>query len=182
MTPRSVYFAQPQPAQPIPMSHLQRLYNDQQSARQAAQGAAQAAPPPPPRVGQPQPGPGGYAQPTGVPYPDARQKKLQIRAFDSTEVYVGLASGFVEWVRRFERQGTIAQQACDFNWSEDVKVDLLGHYLAGTTEKYFSRQVKVWSAQLTTLQCALERMLETFKTNIAPATKLFAAPKDSKLT
>ncbi|KAE9350365.1 hypothetical protein PF008_g6485 [Phytophthora fragariae] len=108
----------------------------------------------------------------------AHPKKLAIRPFDDQELYVGLGSGFLDGVRRFERQVGIGQWACDPPWLEDVKVDLLGHYLSDTTEK----QVGTWWNQLPTLQYAVERMLDAFIMNITPAQamKLFTAPKGSK--
>ena len=33
--------------------------------------------------------------------PDAGQRKLAIRKFDGTEVYVGLGSGFFDWGKTF---------------------------------------------------------------------------------
>ncbi|OWZ13001.1 hypothetical protein PHMEG_00013752 [Phytophthora megakarya] len=137
------YFGQQQPGNGMPLSHLQRLFN-----------AAQ----------------------------DARQKKLMIRSFGGKELYVGLGSGFLEWGRRFERQANIAQSACGFPWPKDVKVDLFGHYMAGTAANYFNKQVDAWWAQLPTLQYVMEKMLETFKTTITPAQamKLFTATKDPK--
>ncbi|GMG15109.1 unnamed protein product [Phytophthora fragariaefolia] len=93
-------------------------------------------------------------------YPDARQKKL---------MYVGLDSGFLNWGKNFERQVALGQSAYGFLWSEDVNVDLLGHYLSGTTERYYNKQMGTWWNQLPTLQYGMEWVLDTFKTNIKPA-------------
>ncbi|GMF60503.1 unnamed protein product [Phytophthora fragariaefolia] len=62
---------------------------------------AQAQQPIPPAQQHPaaaQPGVGQQA----FRYPDARQKKLTIRAFNGKELYVGLGSDFLAWGRRFE--------------------------------------------------------------------------------
>ncbi|OWY98922.1 hypothetical protein PHMEG_00030180 [Phytophthora megakarya] len=92
-----------------------------------------------------------FQQQQGPRFPDARQKKVAIRPFNGKEVYVRLGSGFLEWGRRFERQVFLAQLTCGFLWPEKVKIDLLGHYLAGTAEKYYQKQVESWVAAMPTL-------------------------------
>ncbi|POM64836.1 Integrase catalytic core protein [Phytophthora palmivora] len=111
-------------------------------------------------------------------------KKLAIRPFSGKELYVGLGSGFLEWGKRFERQIVLAQAACRFTWTEFVKIDLHGNYLTETAERYYNRQVESWWSQMPTLQYVMEKMLETYKTNLTPARamQLFTAPNDPKRT
>ncbi|POM64758.1 LOW QUALITY PROTEIN: Hypothetical protein PHPALM_19669 [Phytophthora palmivora] len=163
------YFGHQQPGYGTPTSNSHRLY----AAELEAYPAVIATPE---QGGQT----GGVFQQQNpqLRYPDARQKKLAIKLFDGRELYVGFGSRFLEWWRRFERQGTLVQSACGFASPEDVKVDLLGDYLSGNAEKYYNEQVKAWWAQSPTLQYI------TFKTNITPAQamKLFPASKDAKRT
>ncbi|CAI5711704.1 unnamed protein product [Peronospora destructor] len=83
--------------------------------------------------------------------PDARQRKLNIRQFDGKELYQGLGSGFLSWGKKFVREVSFAERASEFPWSEDVKIDVLGHNLAGMAENYYSRQVEGWWQESPTL-------------------------------
>nr|CCA23219.1 conserved hypothetical protein [Albugo laibachii Nc14] len=111
--------------------------------------------------------------------PDTRQRKLGIRPFDGKELYQGLGSGFQSWGKHSVRQISFAERASDFQWSEDVKVDVLEHHLTGMAERYYNRQVEGWWEEEPTLEHAMQRLLHTFATKITPARsmKLLTAPK-----
>ena len=79
-----------------------------------------------------------YVRPgqTGYGMPSASQRKLNLRKFDGTELYRGLGSGFFYGGRTFMRVVSLGEASCGFAWTEDVKVDLLGHFLAGFAERF----------------------------------------------
>ncbi|POM58937.1 Mitochondrial Carrier (MC) Family [Phytophthora palmivora] len=114
--------------------------------------------------------------------PDTRQRKLGIRHFDGKELYQGLGSGFLSWGKRFVRQIQFAERASGFQWSEEVKVDILGHHLTGMAERYYNQQVECWWEEELTLEHAMQRLLHTFATKITPAQsmKMFTAQKNAK--
>ena len=64
---------------------------------------------------------------------------MSIRKVDETELYKGLGFRFLDWGRMFLRAVNLAESSCGFTWSEDVEVDLLGHHLSGTAERYYHK-------------------------------------------
>ena len=115
-----------------------------------------AASPQPQQVDPPQ----AYARPglNGYGMPSASQRKLNIRKFDGSELYKGLGSVFFDWGRTFLRAVSLAEESCGFAWTEDVKVDLLGHFLSNTAERYYHKQVNTWWTQRPTLEHVMDQL------------------------
>nr|BAP68808.1 RxLR effector candidate protein [Hyaloperonospora arabidopsidis Emoy2] len=98
----------------------------------------------PAHVAAPAAGPQQQAAIEGMNYistATTSQRTLSIRNFDGTELYRGLGSSFSDWERTFLRAIKLAESSCGFLWSEDVKVDLPSHFLLGTGERYYHKQV-----------------------------------------
>nr|CCA24596.1 conserved hypothetical protein [Albugo laibachii Nc14] len=100
--------------------------------------------------------------------PDTRQRAWK-SSIPRKELYLGLGSGFLSWGKRFVRQIQFAERACGFPWSEDVKVDVLGHHSKGMAKRYYIQQVEGWWEEEPTLEHAIQRMFQTFSTRITPA-------------
>ena len=64
------------------------------------------------------------------------------------------------------RAVNLAKSTCDFTWSIDVKVDLLGNHLSGTAERYYHKQVETWWNQRPTLDYIMCQLHATFTTTI----------------
>ena len=82
------------------------------------------------------------------------------------------------------RTVTSAEFTCSFTWSEDVKVDLLGHHLSDTDERYYHKQVDTWWKQRPTLSYIMCQLHATFKTihTASQVLKLLMEKNDSKYT
>ena len=63
------------------------------------------------------------------------------RKFDESELYKELGSGFNDLGRTFMHAASFAEASYGLLWTEDVMVDLLGHFWAGTAECFNYKQV-----------------------------------------
>ena len=77
------------------------------------------------------------------------------------------------------RDASLTEASCDFWSTEDVKIVLLGHFLAGIAERYYHKQVYTWWVQQLRLEHVIEKLHLTFKTTItvSQTIKLFMAKK-----
>ena len=55
-----------------------------------------------------------------------------------------IGSGFFDWERTLLRAIKLAESSCGLLWSEDVKVEPIGHFLSGIAERYYHKQVNTW--------------------------------------
>ncbi|CCI10057.1 unnamed protein product [Albugo candida] len=101
----------------------------------------------------------------GVKVPDSRQRKRSIRSFDGKKPmqYEGLDSGFLDRGHRCVRQLVLAQMECGFDWSEEVKANLLRHYLIGNAERYYHKQLATWWQQQPMLQYVMDVCTRLFE-------------------
>ncbi|OWY93981.1 hypothetical protein PHMEG_00036427 [Phytophthora megakarya] len=74
--------------------------------------------------------------------PDTRQRKIGIRHFDGKELYQCLGSEFLSWGKRFVWQIQFAERTSGFAWTEEVKVNILGHHFTGMAERYYNQQIE----------------------------------------
>ena len=77
---------------------------------------------------------------------DSKRKsaQLSIRKLDGTNLYKGFGSGFCDWGRTFLCAGNLSKASCAFSWEKDVKANILGHFLVGTTERHYHKQLDAW--------------------------------------
>jgi hypothetical protein len=92
-------------------------------------------------------------------------------------LYQGLGSELLSWNKRFGRQIQFAERASGFAWTEEAKVDILGHHLTGMAERYYNSRLKAGE-----MRARRWSMPYTFETKSTPAQcmTMFTAPKSAK--
>ena len=78
----------------------------------------------------------------------------------------------------------MAQHASKCMWPEDVKIDVLSHYLEGKALSHFNAQYENWWKQDQSLIYAMDCMHRAFAVNLTlkQAVALFEQPKDASRT
>jgi hypothetical protein len=78
---------------------------------------------------------------------DLKNTKLPIAKFNGKEVHPGLGANFREWGENFIEQLVTAQDMVEQNWSEALKIQILGSKLDGAPLIYFNQNRCLWRSE-----------------------------------